>query len=343
MELGVRELLVGGGVIVILAIVFDAIRRHRRHKNPGIRMDLDLTGSVSGDLFNTELPAGGARPARASGMESVQGTGGRVAHGAVMEDLSIGGVNQHGVASGQESTANRPHSMGISRVHDFGASDLDEDLVNISEQSSPHMQAQNQGAAPVGREAGKATDQVSKAQHNALKKDSSTEADHDQSSEAASTAVEDVLGVTVLAKGDQHFTGQNLLRCFIGAGLRYGQHNVFHLFDVDDALKEKPLISVTNALEPRTFDMANMADFSTSAIALYLPIPGPNDPEGAFGRFLTLADMLAKGLDGQLCDLYQKPLAQSTLVQMHDRLLKVCEPSSAQTPHRAELESAELV
>jgi cell division protein ZipA len=251
-------------------------------------MDLDLTGSVSGDPFNPELPAGGARQASISGVAQAD------------RHLPEGALSSI-------SAANRSSEMSVAIEPDFGCAIGGEGDKGVS--------------TLAAQEAGYSTT----AQAGVRRADSDSAFKQPQASAEAAPAPTEVLGITVLAGSDQAFQGAKLKQCFITAGLRFGPHDVFHLYDVDYNLQERPLISVTNALEPRTFDLAKMSDFSTKAITLYLPLPGPADPEEAFGRFLTLADQLAKQLSGQLCDLYQKPLSQARLIDMHQRLLEACE------------------
>lgn len=308
MEFGVQQLLVGLGVLAILAIVFDAIRRHRRQKNPGIHMDLDLTGSVSGDPFNPELPGGGARQADVAG--SV-GQSTSLQNGAQLS-------SEHGQACPPSFGSAADVSNGLSVVS-TGSSHTDKAQGPLSAKPTPLTPTLT--AAPRAVNARAVSGSVGVARP-ATVKTKPADASADRASKAAEPA--DVLGITIHAAADQSFLGSLLMQRFIESGLRFGQHDVFHLFDVDDHLQETPLISVTNAVEPHTFDLSAMSDFSTSAITLYMPLPVLGDPEAAFGRFLTLADQLAKGLGGQLCDLYKKPLTQTTLAGMHQRLMQLC-------------------
>lgn len=370
-ELGLQEILVGVGVFAILAIVLDGIRRHRRQKNPDIRMDLDLTGSVSGDPFNPELPAGGARQA-----------GGPIGLASQPTQLKSGG-REEGVVDQAEAAfslsprfgdANAEQQFGVGApavgMPNFAASDGVQDtnkgLSSVRKSSSAEFGSSPSPLTPSitnapgavrpinasGRRAfdgigegpganavgGQSKPSIVPSATGSNKNTSDIQRSNGESTDGQSKTNQtptDVLGVTVQAKADQSFSGSNLMQRFIEAGLRFGQHEVFHLYDVDSGFQETSLISVTNAREPRTFDLANMADLSTTAITLYMPLPVPGEPDAAFGRFLTLADQLAKGLDAQLCDLYQKPLTQATLANMHQRLLKVCD-SVAQNEQQAE-------
>lgn len=320
MDIGLQEVLVGVGVLAILAIVLDGIRRHRRQKSPEIRMDLDLTGSVSGDPFNPELPAGGARQAGGDALSSVaQASSTQGGFGDTKIQPTFGkGFSAEGMPNLSAVDGARDTTKGPSLIQGASGDQVGLDprpLVSATASAPglvrPARTTPRQAFDAVGEGPGPTPASV-----------------QPRSQSKPIQAPTDVLGITVQSMPEQSFSGADLMQRFIEAGLRYGQHDVFHLYDVDSELQEMPLISVTNATEPRTFDLATMADLATSAITLYMPLPVSGEPEAAFGRFLTLADQLAKALNGQLCDLYQKPLTQTTLTKMHQRLLKVCEAAS---------------
>lgn len=62
-EIGMREWLIGGGVLLVLAVLIDGFRRMRAERSDPIKMSLGLGGGFpeEGETFGTELPNGGAR------------------------------------------------------------------------------------------------------------------------------------------------------------------------------------------------------------------------------------------------------------------------------------------
>lgn len=63
MEFGLREVLIGVGLLVIAGILFDGFRRMRRSKNGSLDMSSEMGGSLDDDwgYYRGELPNGGAR------------------------------------------------------------------------------------------------------------------------------------------------------------------------------------------------------------------------------------------------------------------------------------------
>lgn len=63
-EIGVREWLIGAGLLLVLAVLVDGFRRMRAERKGGIKMSLGMGGGFvdDGEPFDThELPNGGAR------------------------------------------------------------------------------------------------------------------------------------------------------------------------------------------------------------------------------------------------------------------------------------------
>ena len=64
-EIGMREWLIGGGVLLVLAVLLDGFRRMRAERRSGIKMSLGMGGGFADDApYGTELPNGGARVIR---------------------------------------------------------------------------------------------------------------------------------------------------------------------------------------------------------------------------------------------------------------------------------------
>ena len=62
MELGMREWLILGGVVLVLIVLVDGLRRMRRERSGGLKMSLGLGGGFTdADEYGPELPNGGAR------------------------------------------------------------------------------------------------------------------------------------------------------------------------------------------------------------------------------------------------------------------------------------------
>ena len=61
-EIGMREGLIGAGILLVLAVLLDGLRRMRRERQQGLKMSLGLGGGFpEDDGYGPELPNGGAR------------------------------------------------------------------------------------------------------------------------------------------------------------------------------------------------------------------------------------------------------------------------------------------
>lgn len=62
-EIGMREWLIGGGVLLVLAVLIDGFRRMRAERRDSIKMSLGMGGGFAedDDVYGAELPSGGAR------------------------------------------------------------------------------------------------------------------------------------------------------------------------------------------------------------------------------------------------------------------------------------------
>ncbi|MEJ2741365.1 MAG: cell division protein ZipA C-terminal FtsZ-binding domain-containing protein [Gammaproteobacteria bacterium] len=342
MGFGLQEMLVMAGLLVIGVILFDFVRRYRRQKNSDLRMDLDLTGSVSGDPFNAELPSGSARAVDiAAGDVTPSHPGSHRAY--EMDNLDDMDSESFGPAINgvfsDDSDQAFDRSVGTSNTVTTSRH-TPRSTTSSAYSAAARYTARRRGRS-VGAEGAVLGTRGAHYRSNVMKRRglyagksavhsgreasaSNSESDAQRAHTMEKGTPRDILSITLIARPGASFAGKDLARVFIEEGLRYGEHDVFHYYSLDLAMHEKPLISVTNGLKPGTFDLSQLDAFSTTAISLYLPLPGPADPEAAFSRFLTLANDLGRKLGARLCDAHKKPLTQNALEVMHARLERVC-------------------
>jgi len=315
MDLGLKELLIFGGVTLIVLVLIDAFRRFRRLKRGGLRMDLDLTGSVSGDLFNPELPSGGARQA-ASELSQMDSVDNEPFIPAANQDVNLMSV--------QSETTSTEVAQAADQYKDESVVPLSKarKQVQFSARQEPEIHSLNQ---QEGNHSSMGVSVDLQQPETSGPKSASTQSNQSSVSNSSSSQPEpeEILILSILASKDSSFTGPNLVRAMVSAGLRFGEHGAFHLYENQKSFQETPIISVTNGSSPGVFDLSNIQGLSTQAISLFLPLPGPNDMEASFERFLTLGDQLSKALDGRLCDDQKKPLTRAGLEMMHHRLQAV--------------------
>lgn len=110
-----------------------------------------------------------------------------------------------------------------------------------------------------------------------------------------------VYSLNVIARADQGFAGDDILRLLLGCGLRFGDMDFFHL---SEAQGGTPTIqfSVANMMQPGVFDLENMDELSTQGLMFFLTLPGPHDMVRAFDLMLETAHTVAHSLGGDVYD-----------------------------------------
>ena len=110
-----------------------------------------------------------------------------------------------------------------------------------------------------------------------------------------------VYSLNVIARADQGFAGDDILRVLLGCGLRFGDMDFFHLSEAQGGM---PTIqfSVANMMQPGIFDLENMDELSTQGLMFFLTLPGPHDMARAFDLMLETAHTVAHSLGGDVYD-----------------------------------------
>lgn len=116
------------------------------------------------------------------------------------------------------------------------------------------------------------------------------------------------------------FNGRDLLQSVLEGGMRFGEMDIFHRHQNVSGTGNK-LYSLANALNPGTFDLEQMDDFSTRVLCLFMSLPGPGQPKEAFELMLTMARKLASELGGELKDDTRSVLTAQTIEHYRQRVI----------------------
>lgn len=110
-----------------------------------------------------------------------------------------------------------------------------------------------------------------------------------------------VYSLNVVARAEQGFSGDDVLRTLLGCGLRFGDMDFFHLTEMNEGA---PTIqfSVANMMQPGVFDLEGMETLSTKGLMFFLTLPGPQDMTRAFDLMLQTAQTFAESLGGDVFD-----------------------------------------
>ena len=96
--------------------------------------------------------------------------------------------------------------------------------------------------------------------------------------------------------------------------------NIFHRYE-EAGGKGPEQFSVVNLAEPGTFDLDNLAEFSSPGVGFFMHLPGPSKPLEAFEAMAETAKVLAKNLGGELRDEQHSAATTQTIEHYRQRIL----------------------
>ena len=129
----------------------------------------------------------------------------------------------------------------------------------------------------------------------------------------------EVIVLNVVARGGREFRGDDLLEVFITSGLKFGEMSIFH--QRFRGTNNGPVIfSVANILNPGTFDLNSIHEFSTVGVSLFLALPSPINNLEAFDLMLGVAQRIQEELDGELKDDHRNVMTAQTIEHYRQRI-----------------------
>ena len=129
----------------------------------------------------------------------------------------------------------------------------------------------------------------------------------------------EVLVINVLARVGTVFEGNDLLEALITSGLKFGEMNIFH-YRLNKGNKEPIIFSVANILNPGTFDLNDMENFSTIGISLFLALPTQINNMLAYEEMLGIAKQVGEILDGEIKDDQRNFMTAQTIEHYRQRI-----------------------
>ncbi|MDD9894162.1 MAG: cell division protein ZipA [Gammaproteobacteria bacterium] len=139
------------------------------------------------------------------------------------------------------------------------------------------------------------------------------ESDHDSIQQS------EVLVVNVMAREGRTFHGNDLLQVLVTSGLKFGEMNIFH-HRLHNENKGPVIFSVANILNPGTFDLNDMENFSTIGVSLFLALPTQMNNLLAFEQMLNVAQQVRGALDGELKDDHRNVMTAQTIEHYRQRI-----------------------
>ncbi len=134
-----------------------------------------------------------------------------------------------------------------------------------------------------------------------------------------STQSSEVLVINVMAHEGREFRGEDLMHTIITCGLKYGDMQIFH-HRFGNSSSGPVLFSLANILNPGTFDLNNMSQFTTIGVSLFMAMPTPVNNLDAFEQMLAVAQQLCSTLDGELKDDHRNVMTAQTIEHYRQRI-----------------------
>ncbi|MBL4606371.1 MAG: cell division protein ZipA [Pseudomonadales bacterium] len=310
MEIGVREILMVFVGLFILGILADGFRRALVSRKNSLKVDIEKTRineDADDDLFsdyNPELPGGTARVIRESKLPPP------VAFSAdsFAEKLSvsIGSADQSVIDNEEHLDFNESISMTDEPLQDREISfpnDDDESLIQEELNSMGFREEASSQPAQTSTQEETLSRPVSQKRKPSVAKD--------------------VIAIN-LSSRQNLIKGDALLKVLLNSSLRFGDMGLFHRIDSLSDEEDGKLFSVVNIVKPGTFDVDAMEKFQTPGICLFMTLPGPRAPRGAFETMLETAQRMASVLDCDLRDESQSALTQQTIAHYRQRIDEFC-------------------
>lgn len=132
-------------------------------------------------------------------------------------------------------------------------------------------------------------------------------------------AAQEIFVINILKQDGKGLQGRELAHIFKVCDMRHGEMNIFHRFEQANA-QGKIQFSVTNAIEPGTFDLATIDELVTPGISLFMSLPGPEKPMEAFDAMAEVALVFSRNFNASLHDDTHSDLTPQTLEHYRNRV-----------------------
>ncbi len=342
MDFGIRELLMFVGALIFIGVLVDGIRRFQHNRRTQVKVKIDRKAQAEeydeeeeeDRSYQAELPNGGARVVnnQTSSAHSDSGSEPKKIPPRFSEPLDIlmeGMTKREAVRVPEDETPELKTESGFLENTEEGSWSEEEPFLEKEYQSNefdeddeledeivPHSMNQKRPAHNQGDFF------ASHAEYTAH------EEEDEVSSEKKAPVVsepkpkelpEEVLAINVMAKGDNEFSGAELLEAILAFGLRYGDMNIFHRHEQSNG-QGQVIFSMANALNPGTFDLDAMAETQFKGVTFFMRLSQLNKRIFVLELMLDIAKRLANQLDGELKDDTRSVLSSQTVTHYKSRI-----------------------
>ncbi len=100
------------------------------------------------------------------------------------------------------------------------------------------------------------------------------------------------------------------MEILVDSGMTFGEMDIFHLHD---QAGNAQLFSLASAVEPGTFEMATIDQFSTPGVTLFMRVHELSEPLQVLDSMLSVANTIAQELDGEVRDETRSVMTPQTI------------------------------
>lgn len=295
MGLGTREILIALGVLLVVAILLDGVRRVRNARDGGLReMRRKQPVFDEDDTCNGELPSGKGRVVGVRDDTETEKLGKKIRQTASDNKLKL------------TAPFREPQQVSLN----LGPLTAERESPREAAVNTPARKARKTASAAAVTGATADTEYATRARPGRrVKNNDKPTVDRDLA----------VVVVHVMAPQGEMFHGDPLLNTLLGQGMRYGDRKIFHRHGGEDG-SGPVLFSMANSVKPGHFDLDAMSEFATPGVT-FLMIPAETaDPLAAFNLMIGVADGVVRELGGELKDETRSALTRQTIEHYRQRI-----------------------
>ncbi len=321
MDFGAREILIFLGILVLVAVLLDGIRRVNRARHGKLRSSTRRASRHASifddddDDYPSELPSRGARVVQVRDERSAEEVSEKIKRDC---DYTRNKFTAPFRARGEQPAPDRDPD-----IFDPPASDIPADPREADDPPQGTPAPQGGGQAPftaVDDYQGEAHDGMMAAEPPPLQDRQESPRGREAEKSPSGSPQEDILVLHLMAHKGQFFEGEQLLEQLLDHGLRYGAMRIFHRHETKDGAGPVHF-SVANSVNPGVFDLNIMDQFSTPGITFIMPLDGLEKPLESFDTLIATAASMARKLDGELKDETRSALTKQTIEHYRQRII----------------------
>ena len=301
MDFDLRQWLLILGPIFIIGVLLHGYFRMRSGQND-IKMKLDrrfLSKQGEGDdvddlsLFKAELPNGGARLLDSKASPVIPGNDAPL----LMDSVELPSM----------SATSSPDSPETDSPSAFTPEPGPEPIAEPEESVVDHSVDDAPAKAPPARQAPK------------------SQADQSVEEVAVPIRKPEMFVVIYVLALDEPFLGQGLVEVLLNSGMTFGEMDIFHQLDDEGA----QLFSLASAVEPGTFNLSSLDEFSTPGISLFMRVHELAAPLQVLDSMLSVANRVAQELNGEVRDETRSVMTPQTIEHCRQSLTEFLYKHSA--------------